>query len=157
MTENLRYKKEYYFNMYFKQAELVKQTRELIEQLNYTKKEIVESETYMKAMGYDDMPHNPNTNANTLLDKIIRKEERLDSIDNRINKALTKQENDFIVFEKIDIMMEHLTENQRQVFILTYKEKMRRVEVAYTIGITERAVQYIKKEIFEKADFIKED
>ena len=54
MVDNLRYKKEYYFNMYFKQAELAKQTRELIEQLNLTKKEIVESETYIKALGYSD-------------------------------------------------------------------------------------------------------
>lgn len=156
MVDNLRYKKEYYFNMYFKQAELAKQTRELIEQLNLTKKEIVESETYIKALGYDDMPHNPNTNPDQLLDRIIKKEERLESIDNRINKTLSKQEKDFIIFEKIDDMMKHLTENQRQVFILTYREKMRIVEVAYTLGLTERAVKYIKQEIFLKADFIQE-
>ena len=74
-----------------------------------------------------------------------------------VTAALKKQENDFIVFDKIDKMFEDLTEIQRQVFVMTYRDHTRRVETAYNLCISERTVQYIKKEILEKADFIQEN
>ena len=157
MTEKLRHKREYYFYMYFKKAELAKETRELILQLNLTKKEIIESETYLKAVQYSDMPKNLSSNPDKILDTLIKREDKIENIDNRIQKALMKQENDFIIFDKIDEMVEDLTEIQRQVFILTYRDHTRRVETAYNLCVSERTIQYIKKEILEKADFIQED
>lgn len=157
MTEKLRHKREYYFYMYFKKAEIAKETRELIEQLNLTKKEIIESETFLKAVQYSDMPKNLNSNPDKILDNLIKREDKIENIDNRIQKALKKQENDFLIFDKIDEMVEDLTEIQRQVFILTYRDHTRRVETAYNLCVSERTIQYIKKEILEKADFIQED
>lgn len=157
MTEKLRHKREYYFYMYFKKAELAKETRELILQLNLTKKEIIESETYLKAVQYSDMPKNIGSNPDKILDNYIRREDKIENIDNRIQKALKKQENDFLIFDNIDKMVEDLTEIQRQVFIMTYRDHTRRVETAYNLCVSERTVQYIKKEILEKADFIQED
>lgn len=157
MTEKLRHKREYYFYMYFKKSELAKETRELIEQLNLTKREIIESETYLKAVQYSDMPKNLSSNPDKILDTLIKREDKIENIENRIQKALKKQENDFIVFDKIDKMVEDLTEIQRQVFIMTYRDHTRRVETAYNLCVSERTIQYIKKEILEKADFIQED
>lgn len=157
MTEKLRHKREYYFYMYFKKAELAKETRELILQLNLTKKEIIESETFLKAVQYSDMPKNIGSNPDKILDNYIRREDKIENIDNRIQKALKKQENDFLIFDNIDKMVEDLTEIQRQVFIMTYRDHTRRVETAYNLCVSERTIQYIKKEILEKADFIQED
>lgn len=157
MTEKLRHKREYYFYMYFKKAEIAKETRELIEQLNLTKREIIESETYLKAVQYTDMPKNLSSNSDKIIDNYIRREDKIENIDTRIQKALKKQENDFLIFDNIDKMFQDLTEIQRQVFILTYKDHTRRVETAYNLCVSERTVQYIKKEILEKADFIQED
>lgn len=157
MTEKLRHKREYYFYMYFKKSELAKETRELVTQLNLTKKEIIESETYLKAVQYSDMPKNIGSNPDKILDNYIRREDKIENIENRIQKALKKQENDFLIFDSIDKMVEDLTEIQRQVFILTYRDHTRRVETAYNLCVSERTVQYIKKEILEKADFIQED
>ena len=157
MTEKLRHKREYYFYMYFKKAELAKETRELILQLNLTKKEIIESETYLKAVQYTDMPKNLSSNPDKILDTLIKREDKIENIDNRIQKALKKQVNDFLIFDSIDKMVEDLTEIQRQVFIMTYRDHTRRVETAYNLCVSERTVQYIKKEILEKADFIQED
>lgn len=157
MTEKLRHKREYYFYMYFKKAELAKETRELIKQLNLTKKEIIESETYLKAVQYSDMPKNIGSNPDKILDGIIKREDKIENINNRIQKALQKQENDFLIFDKIDKMFEDLTEIQRQVFVMTYRDHTRRVETAYNLCVSERTVQYVKKEILEKADFIQED
>ena len=67
MTEKLRHKREYYFYMYFKKSELAKETRELVTQLNLTKKEIIESETYLKAVQYSDMPKNIGSNPDKIL------------------------------------------------------------------------------------------
>ena len=157
MTEKLRHKREYYFYMYFKKSELAKETRELVTQLNLTKKEIIESETYLKAVQYSDMPKNLSSNPDKILDTLIKREDKIENIDNRIQKALKKQENDFLIFDSIDKMVEDLTEIQRQVFIMTYRDHTRRVETAYNLCVSERTVQYIKKEILEKADFIQED
>lgn len=157
MTEKLRHKREYYFYMYFKKSELAKETRELVTQLNFTKKEIIESETYLKAVQYSDMPKNIGSNPDKILDNYIRREDKIENIENRIQKALKKQENDFLIFDSIDKMVEDLTEIQRQVFIMTYRDHTRRVETAYNLCISERTIQYIKKEILEKADFIQED
>ena len=157
MTEKLRHKREYYFYMYFKKSELAKETRELILQLNLTKKEIIESETYLKAVQYTDMPKNLSSNPDKILDTLIKREDKIENIDNRIQKALKKQENDFLIFDNIDKMVEDLTEIQRQVFIMTYRDHTRRVETAYNLCVSERTIQYIKKEILEKADFIQED
>ena len=157
MTEKLRHKREYYFYMYFKKSELAKETRELILQLNLTKKEIIESETYLKAVQYTDMPKNLSSNPDKILDTLIKREDKIENIDNRIQKALKKQENDFLIFDNIDKMVEDLTEIQRQVFVMTYRDHTRRVETAYNLCVSERTVQYIKKEILEKADFIQED
>lgn len=157
MTEKLRHKREYYFYMYFKKSELAKETRELISQLNLTKKEIIESETYLKAVQYSDMPKNLSSNPDKILDNLIKREDKIENIDNRIQKALKKQEDDFLIFDRIDKMVEDLTEIQRQVFVLTYRDHTRRVETAYNLCVSERTVQYIKKEILEKADFIQED
>lgn len=157
MTEKLRHKREYYFYMYFKKAELAKETRELISQLNLTKKEIIESETFLKAVQYSDMPKNIGSNPDKILDNYIRREDKIENIENRIQKALKKQENDFLIFDSIDKMVEDLTEIQRQVFIMTYRDHTRRVETAYNLCVSERTIQYIKKEILEKADFIQED
>lgn len=157
MTEKLRHKREYYFYMYFKKAELAKETRELILQLNLTKKEIIESETYLKAVQYTDMPKNLSSNPDKILDNLIKREDKIENIDNRIQKALKKQEDDFLIFDNIDKMVEDLTEIQRQVFIMTYRDHTRRVETAYNLCVSERTIQYIKKEILEKADFIQED
>ena len=157
MTEEEKHIKEYYFSMYFKQAEAVKETRELIEQLNNTKKEIIESETYIKAIQYSDIPRSGSFDNDKLLNQIIRRDEKIDRIDERIEKALKKQERDAEIFEKIEEMLKTLTEMQRHVFTLVYKEKMRHIEVAYTLGVTDRNIQYIKKEIFEKANFIIQD
>ena len=157
MTEKLRHKREYYFYMYFKKSELAKETRELVTQLNLTKKEIIESETYLKAVQYSDMPKNIGSNPDKILDNYIRREDKIENIDNRIQKALKKQENDFLIFDNIDKMVEDLTEIQRQVFIMTYRDHTRRVETAYNLCVSERTIQYIKKEILEKADFIQED
>ena len=157
MTEKLRHKREYDFYMYFKKAELAKETRELILQLNLTKKEIIESETFLKAVQYSDMPKNIGSNPDKILDNYIRREDKIENIDNRIQKALKKQENDFLIFDNIDKMVEDLTEIQRQVFIMTYRDHTRRVETAYNLCVSERTIQYIKKEILEKADFIQED
>ena len=157
MTEKLRHKREYYFYMYFKKSELAKETRELIEQLNLTKKEIIKSETFLKAVQYSDMPKSIGSNPDKILDNLIKREDKIENIDNRIQKALKKQENDFIIFDKIDEMIEDLTEIQRQVFIMTYRDHTRRVETAYNLCVSERTIQYIKKEILEKADFIQED
>lgn len=157
MTEKLRHKREYYFYMYFKKSELAKETRELVTQLNLTKKEIIESETFLKAVQYSDMPKNIGSNPDKILDTLIKREDKIENIDNRIQKALKKQENDFLIFDSIDKMVEDLTEIQRQVFIMTYRDHTRRVETAYNLCISERTIQYIKKEILEKADFIQED
>lgn len=157
MTEKLRHKREYYFYMYFKKSELAKETRELVTQLNLTKKEIIESETYLKAVQYSDMPKNLSSNPDKILDNYIRREDKIENIENRIQKALKKQENDFLIFDNIDKMVEDLTEIQRQVFIMTYRDHTRRVETAYNLCVSERTIQYIKKEILEKADFIQED
>ena len=157
MTEKLRHKREYYFYMYFKKAELAKETRELILQLNLTKREIIKSETYLKAVQYTDMPKNLSSNPDKILDNYIRREDKIENIENRIQKALKKQENDFLIFDSIDKMVEDLTEIQRQVFIMTYRDHTRRVETAYNLCVSERTIQYIKKEILEKADFIQED
>lgn len=157
MTEKLRHKREYYFYMYFKKSELAKETRELILQLNLTKKEIIESETFLKAVQYSDMPKNLSSNPDKILDNYIRREDKIENIDNRIQKALKKQENDFLIFDNIDKMVEDLTEIQRQVFVMTYRDHTRRVETAYNLCVSERTIQYIKKEILEKADFIQED
>lgn len=157
MTEKLRHKREYYFYMYFKKAELAKETKELIKQLNLTKKEIIESETYLKAVQYSDMPKNASSNPDKILDTLIKREDKIENIDNRIQKALQKQENDFLIFDKIDKMFEDLTEMQRQVFLMTYRDHTRRVETAYNLCVSERTIQYVKKEILEKADFIQED
>ena len=157
MTEKLRHKREYYFYMYFKKAELAKETRELILQLNLTKKEIIESETFLKAVQYSDMPKNIGSNPDKILDNYIRREDKIENIENRIQKALKKKENDFVIFDNIDKMIEDLTEIQRQVFIMTYRDHTRRVETAYNLCVSERTLQYIKKEILEKADFIQED
>lgn len=157
MTEKLRHKREYYFYMYFKKSELAKETRELVTQLNLTKKEIIESETYLKAVQYSDMPKNIGSNPDKILDNYIRREDKIENIENRIQKALKKQENDFLIFDSIDKMVEDLTEIQRQVFIMTYRDHTRRVETAYNLCVSERTIQYIKKEILEKADFIQED
>ena len=157
MTEKLRHKREYYFYMYFKKSELAKETRELVTQLNLTKKEIIESETYLKAVQYSDMPKNIGSNPDKILDNYIRREDKIENIDNRIQKALKKQENDFLIFDSIDKMVEDLTEIQRQVFIMTYRDHTRRVETAYNLCVSERTIQYVKKEILEKADFIQED
>lgn len=157
MTEKLRHKREYYFYMYFKKAELAKETRELIEQLNLTKREIIESETYLKAVQYSDMPKNIGNNPDKILDNLIKREDKIENIDNRIQKALKKQEDDFLIFDNIDKMVEDLTEIQRQVFVLTYRDHTRRVETAYNLCVSERTIQYIKKEILEKADFVQED
>ena len=157
MTEKLRHKREYYFYMYFKKSELAKETRELVTQLNLTKKEIIESETYLKAVQYSDMPKNLSSNPDKILDNYIRREDKIENIENRIQKALKKQENDFLIFDSIDKMVEDLTEIQRQVFIMTYRDHTRRVETAYNLCVSERTIQYIKKEILEKADFIQED
>ena len=156
MTEKLRHKREYYFYMYFKKAELAKETRELILQLNLTKKEIIESETYLKAVQYTDMPKSIGSNPDKILDNLIKREDKIENIDNRIQKALKKQEDDFLIFDNIDKMVEDLTEIQRQVFVLTYRDHTRRVETAYNLCVSERTVQYIKKEILEKANFIQE-
>lgn len=157
MTEKLRHKREYYFYMYFRKAEIAKETRELIEQLNLTKKEIIESETFLKAVQYSDMPKNIGSNPDKILDNYIRREDKIENIENRIQKALKKQENDFLIFDSIDKMVEDLTEIQRQVFVMTYRDHTRRVETAYNLCVSERTIQYIKKEILEKADFIQED
>lgn len=157
MTEKLRHKREYYFYMYFKKSELAKETRELVTQLNLTKKEIIESETFLKAVQYSDMPKNIGSNPDKILDNYIRREDKIENIENRIQKALKKQENDFLIFDSIDKMVEDLTEIQRQVFIMTYRDHTRRVETAYNLCVSERTIQYIKKEILEKADFIQED
>ena len=157
MTEKLRHKREYYFYMYFKKSELAKETRELVTQLNLTKKEIIESETYLKAVQYSDMPKNIGSNPDKILDNYIRREDKIENIENRIQKALKKQENDFLIFDSIDKMVEDLTEIQRQVFIMTYRDHTRRVETAYNLCVSERTIQYIKQEILEKADFIQED
>lgn len=157
MTEKLRHKREYYFYMYFKKSELAKETRELVTQLNLTKKEIIESETFLKAVQYSDMPKNIGSNPDKILDNYIRREDKIENIENRIQKALKKQENDFLILDSIDKMVEDLTEIQRQVFIMTYRDHTRRVETAYNLCVSERTIQYIKKEILEKADFIQED
>ena len=157
MTEKLRHKREYYFYMYFKKSELAKETRELVTQLNLTKKEIIESETFLKAVQYSDMPKNIGSNPDKILDNYMRREDKIENIENRIQKALKKQENDFLIFDSIDKLVEDLTEIQRQVFILTYRDHTRRVETAYNLCMSERTIQYIKKEILEKADFIQED
>lgn len=157
MTEKLRHKREYYFYMYFKKSELAKETRELVTQLNLTKKEIIESETFLKAVQYSDMPKNIGSNPDKIIDNYIRREDKIENIENRIQKALKKQENDFLIFDSIDKMVEDLTEIQRQVFIMTYRDHTRRVETAYNLCVSERTIQYIKKEILEKADFIQED
>lgn len=157
MTEKLRHKREYYFYMYFKKTELAKETRELVTQLNLTKKETIESETYLKAVQYSDMPKNICSNPDKILDTLIKREDKIENIDNRIQKALKKQENDFLIFDNIDKMVEDLTEIQRQVFVMTYRDHTRRVETAYNLCVSERTIQYIKKEILEKANFIQED
>jgi DNA-directed RNA polymerase specialized sigma subunit len=157
MTEEQKHIKEYYFFLYFKQAEAVKNTRELIIQLNNTKKEIIESETYIKAIQYSDMPKGGSFDNDKMINAIIRRDEKIENIDKRIEKALQKQERDAEIFDKIEDMLKTMTSMQRQVFELVYKEKMRHVEVAYTLGVTDRNIQYIKKEIFEKAEFIIQD
>lgn len=103
------------------------------------------------------MPHNPNVNPNSILDKIIKTDDKIENIDNKIIKQMKQLDNDMAVFEKIDDMLKELTENQSKIFECFYKEKMRVTEVAYTVGLTERAVLYIKREILNKANFIQED
>lgn len=156
-NDRLKSKKEYYFRQYFNQSEVIRKRREIIEELNLTKKEIIENPVYISAVSYDSMPHNPNVNADAMLDKILKTDDKIESIERNIAKQTKQLEEDLHIFEMIDEMVRGFTGSQNQVFELTYKEKMRRTEVAYTLGLTERAVQYTKKEIFKKADFIQEN
>lgn len=155
--DKLKSKKEYYFRQYFNQSDVIRKRREIIEELNLTKKEIKENPVYLGAINYDDMPHNPNVNTDGVLDKIIKTDDKIENIDNKILKQMQMLDRDMAIFEKIDIMRQEFNDSQSQVFELTYRDRLRRVEVAYTVGLTERAVQYIKQEIFKKADFIQED
>lgn len=155
--DKLRIKKEYYFRQYFNQAEMIRDKRERIAELNLTKKEIQENPVFIGAINYDSMPHNPNVNPDAILDKLIKQEDKIENIDNRIDYLLQQLNKDLQVFESIDTMFKEFTENQRQVFILTYRDKMRNIEIAYTLGLTERAVKYNKREILKRADFIQED
>lgn len=157
INDKLKRKKEYYFRQYFNQPEIIRDKRERIAELNLTKKEIQENPVFIGAINYDSMPHNPNVNPDAILDKIIKQEDKIENIDNRIDYLLHQLNKDLQVFEAIDTMLQELTENQRQVFILTYRDKMRRIEIAYTMDLTERAIQYIKSEIIKKADFIQDN
>lgn len=156
-NDKLRSKKEYYFRKYFDQASLIKEKTERIEELIKTKKEIVESQTYLKAITYDSMPHSPNANTDGILNNLIRLEDKINNIDNKIKKEMAQLDKDLEIFDKIDDMRQSFTENQGKVFEYVYRDKLRRIEVVYHLGITERAYQYIKKKIIKKADFIQED
>lgn len=157
INDKLKSKKEYYFRQYFNKSDLIRERREIIEELNLTKKEIKENPIYIGAVNYDSMPHNPNVNPDVVLDKIIKTDDKIENIDNKIIKQMQMLDRDMAIFEKIDIMRQEFNDSQSKVFELTYRDRLRRVEVAYEIGLTERAVQYIKQEIFKKADFIQED
>lgn len=156
-NEKLKSKKEYYFRQYFNQSEVIRKRREIIEELNLTKKEIIENPIYISAVSYDSMPRNPNVNSDVMLDKIIKTDDKIENINNNIAKQIKQLKEELLIFEKIDSMLQELTENQSKIFECIYKEKMRVTEVAYTVGLTERAVLYIKREILKKANFIKED
>ena len=155
--DKLKRKKEYYFRQYFCQTQLIKDKRELISELNLTKKEILENPVYLSSLKQDDMPRDPNVNIDSIVNKIIKQDEKIENIDNRILKQVNQLNLYLKIFEDIEKMLQELTENQRQVFFLTYRDKMRRIEVAYTLDVTERAIQYMKSEILRKADFIQED
>ncbi len=155
--DKLKSKKEYYFRQYFNQSELIKTRRQIIEELNRTKKEFIENPVYLGAMQYSDMPHSSNVNTDVVLDKIIKRDERIEKIDKEIMYQVNILNQDMYIFGKINEMLQDFNDNQNKVFELTYRDKMRRIEVAYMVGITERGVQYIKSEIFEKANFIQED
>lgn len=157
INDKLKSKIEYYFRQYFNQSDVIRKRREIIEELNLTKKEIKENPVYLGAINYDDMPRNPNVNIDGVLDKIIKTDDKIENIDNKILKQMQMLDRDMAIFEKIDIMRQEFNDSQSKVFELTYRDRLRRVEVAYEIGLTERAVQYIKQEIFRKADFIQED
>lgn len=156
-NEKLKSKKEYYFRQYFNQSEVIRKRREIIEELNLTKKEILENPIYISAVNYDSMPHNPNVNKDSILDRVIKTDDKIENINNNIAKQIKQLKEELLIFEKIDSMLQELTENQFQVFELTYKEGMKRKEVAYILNLTIKSVQNAKKAMLKKANFIQEN
>jgi len=156
-NDKLKSKKEYYFRQYYNQPDVIRKRREIIEELNKTKKEIIDNPVYLSAVQYDSMPHSPNVNINSVLDKIVKTDDKIENIDNKILKQMQLLEKEMTIFDNIDNMLKEFTDNQSKIFECIYKDKMRITEVAYTVCLTERAVLYIKREILKKANFIQED
>lgn len=119
-------------------------------------KELLDNPIYLKSIKYDSMPHNPNSNSDGLLTGIVKMEEKIENINHRIDTAIEKLNSDLMIFEKIDKMLKELTNEQRQAFVLMYKEKMNRIETAYTLKVDDRTIQNWRQVIYQKSNFIQE-
>lgn len=102
-------------------------------------------------MSYDDMPKNPNTNPDKILNLLIREDDKRESIDIKIQKCISDINFDIEMYSKVTEMLSNCSSFDRYIFKLLFEDDEYKtiIEIAYLSNRTERQIKRIKKKFFD--------
>ncbi len=122
--ENMKRTAEFYFRKYYTQAEEINKTIELIKALVQLKQEIQADYSTTKGMTYDSIRTSGGSTSDPVLDAIIKKEEKIQNVDLKINNMVEKLEKNQAAYNIIDSLLPSLTTKQLEVFELLYRDNL---------------------------------
>ena len=135
-----------YLYNYYKMKSQIEDKKEQIKEIQFVIDSLKSTFGGVQAVNNDGMPHSHNSSSDGIINSIIKRDEQIE----RLQAQITKLQNDILLYSQVYILItetfNELKNDEKEVFIRSYKDGESRIDIAYFMNYKQVRSVGIKRE-----------